>query len=119
MAYLESGILLYHPSNVGEPDGYVYFPDGDTSQFNLRLWSKSVAANQRMRAEFHFETVVPREINTFFFGTPKAGGGINPLGRPSTIKGPKKETIKVEYATNATGDALIYMYATKTSSRWY
>ncbi len=116
MAFLDGGILAYHPTDVGDVDGDVYFlyyEDGDITRFHLRLWSVSETANQKMRAEIHIETTVPGETSTFFFGTPKSGGGINPLGKPIPIVGAKKEVLKVEYSTDINKGGLIGMYATK------
>ncbi len=66
MGFLDGKIICYYPSNVGEPDGYVYFLfrlDGDTSGFNVRLWSTSSIPAQKMRAEFDVETGYTADID--------------------------------------------------------
>jgi|694.fasta_scaffold64756_3 hypothetical protein len=112
MAYLDGTIQCYYPSNVGEPDGYVYFtfyPDGTTDRFQVRLWSIA-KANQKMRAEFDIETTYMGDTNDFFFLI--AAGSFKPLKKIS-ILGAKREILKVEYTTDAGGAALMAMYATK------
>jgi len=116
MAFLDGGILTYHPTDEGNIDGDVYFlyyDDGDTTRFHLRLWSVSETANQKMRTEVDVETTVRGEMSTFFFGKPKTGGGIVPLGSPTSIVGAKRQILKVEYFTDNNKGAVIGMFATK------
>jgi hypothetical protein len=52
-------------------------------------------------------------MSTFFFGKPKTGGGIVPLGSPTSIVGAKRQILKVEYFTDNNKGAVIGMFATK------
>ena len=119
MAFLDGKIQCYYPSNVGEPNGYVYFtfyPDGTTDVLQIRLWSYS-NPNQKMRAEFDIETTYAGDTNDFFFSI-AATGGFKPLKKISIV-GAKRQTLLVDYNTNATGDALMGMYATKKTQDGY
>ena len=120
MAFLDGNIQCYYPSNVGEPDGYVYFtyyPNGTTDEVQVRLWSKA-NANQKMRAEFDIQTTFAGDTNDFYFLIAAPTGGYKPLQKISII-GAKRQTILVDYTANATGDALIAMYATKQTQDGY
>ena len=119
MAYLDGGsdgggkIACYHPANVGEPDGYVYYtyyPQGTINQGQLRIWANA-NPNQKIAFELDIETTNPDEKHSFFFLFAKVGG-FSPLTQAS-VDGAKRTLITVDFTTDANGDALIAMYATK------
>ena len=113
MAYLDGNIACYYPSNVGEPDGYVYFtfyPDGTKDESNVRLWSTTKGA-QKLRADFSIETSGDETYDFFFFKP--VGDVFEPIGNKTTITGAKTQVLSVNFNSDVNGDALIGLYATK------